>query len=132
MPMKTNPTKRELVIAAAAHAVIKAYNLSRAEVWPQPPWETLDDDLKDSGIIGVRHALANPGVSHREMWEKWKATRMAQGWTYGPTLNRHGKEHPNLVDDYTRLPVEERRKDELFLETVRLINDIIGPQGVPI
>lgn len=125
MPMKTNPTKRELVIAAACHSVNAAYNLSRAEVFPQPKWEALDDDMKDSTILGVREAR-KPGVRPRDMWERWKTTRSLQGWVWGPTLNRSGKEHPNLVDDYDRLPVEERRKDQLFLETVHLMEELLG------
>ena len=125
MPMKTNPTKRELVIAAAAHAVNAAYNLSRAEVFPQPPWHALDDDLKDSSILGVREAM-KPGTQPRDMWLKWKEARKAAGWTWGPTLNRPGKEHPNLIERYDELPVEERRKDLLFIQTVQLMQELIG------
>lgn len=125
MPLKTNPTKRELTIAAACHQVIAAYNLSRAEGWPQPKWETLDDDLKDSGVLGVRHAIANPQARPRDLWANWKANRQAQGWIRGPVKHVPTKEHPNLVDSYDELPVEERRKDELFLETVLLMDSLL-------
>jgi hypothetical protein len=35
------------------------------------------------------------------------------------------REHPNIVDSYDELPVEERRKDELFLETVQLMDELL-------
>lgn len=125
MNLKTAPTKHELLLAMACHQVISAYNLSRAEVYPQTKWDALPDEVKDSSILGVRRALMKE-TKPSDMWETWKAHRKENGWTWGPTKSDPFKEHPNLVDDYSLLPEHERRKDELFIETVRLLQGALA------
>lgn len=51
----------------------------------------------------------------------WAATRLAQGWTYGPERNDAEKKHPRLVP-YDQLPEEEKVYDRnTSLETLRFI-----------
>lgn len=51
----------------------------------------------------------------------WAATRIAQGWTYGPERNDAKKQHPCLVP-YSDLPEEEKEYDRnTSLETLRFI-----------
>ncbi len=40
----------------------------------------------------------------------WAATRIAQGWTYGPTRDDANKRHPCLVP-YSQLPESEKEYD---------------------
>ena len=51
----------------------------------------------------------------------WAATRIAQGWTYGPERNDAEKKHPCLVP-YKDLPEEEKVYDRnTSIETLRFI-----------
>lgn len=43
----------------------------------------------------------------RNVHEVWAATRIAQGWRFGPERNDARKEHPCLIP-YEELPEEER------------------------
>ena len=40
----------------------------------------------------------------------WAATRIAQGWTYGPARDDAAKKHPDLVP-YSQLPDSEKEYD---------------------
>lgn len=53
----------------------------------------------------------------------WAATRIAQGWTYGPVRDDKEKKHPCLVP-YADLPEEEKVYDRnTSIETLRFIID---------
>ena len=53
--------------------------------------------------------------------EIWAATRIEQGWTYGPERNDALKHHPCLVP-YSELPEEEKVYDRnTSIETLKFI-----------
>ena len=53
--------------------------------------------------------------------EVWAATRIAQGWSYGPERNDSEKKHPCLVP-YGELPEEEKIYDRnTSIETLKFI-----------
>lgn len=57
----------------------------------------------------------------RNVHEVWAATRIAQGWRFGPERNDARKEHPCLIP-YEELPEAEREYDRnTAVETIRLI-----------
>ena len=73
---------------------------------------TLPDDL-----IQLAEQLAE------QVHDVWAATRIAQGWTYGPVRNDIEKKHPCLVP-YADLPEEEKIYDRnTSVETLRFIID---------
>ena len=60
----------------------------------------------------------------RNVHEEWAATRIAQGWRFGPERNDARKEHPCLIP-YEELPEEERTYDrQTALETLKLIEHL--------
>ena len=60
----------------------------------------------------------------RNVHEAWAATRIAQGWRFGPERNDARKEHPCLIP-YEELPEEERTYDrQTALETLKLIEHL--------
>jgi ryanodine receptor 2 len=51
----------------------------------------------------------------------WAATRIAQGWSYGPTRDDGNKRHPCLVP-YSQLPESEKEYDRrTAAETLKAI-----------
>ena len=69
-------------------------------------------------LIPLTEALA------RNVHEVWAATRLAQGWRYGPERNDARKEHPCLIP-YDELSEEERTYDrQTALETLKLIQHL--------
>lgn len=57
----------------------------------------------------------------RNVHEVWAATRMAQGWTYGPQRDDAARKHPCLVP-YDELSEDEKTFDRnTSQETIRLI-----------
>ena len=57
----------------------------------------------------------------KNVHEVWAATRIEQGWVYGPERNDARKEHPMLIP-YEELPEEERVYDRnTAQETLRFI-----------
>lgn len=66
-------------------------------------------------LLGLAERMA--GNVH----DVWAATRISQGWTYGPERNDSEKKHPCLVP-YSELPEEEKVYDRnTSLETLRFI-----------
>ncbi len=67
--------------------------------------------------------------------EVWAATRLAQGWSYGPTRDDAAKKHPCLVP-YGKLPESEKEYDrktavEVLKAILTLGYKIAPPSGVP-
>lgn len=57
----------------------------------------------------------------KNVHEVWAATRIAQGWSYGPQRDDAHKTHPCLVP-YEELPEEEKEYDRnTSLSTLKLI-----------
>lgn len=108
--------------ARAAHEVNRAYCLALGDD-SQPPWEQAPDWQRTSAMNGVEGALkgATPEQSH----ESWLAEKAATGWKYGLVKDPEKKEHPCFVP-YTKLPELQRKKDELFVLTVRAVAAALG------
>ena len=77
------------------------------------------DDTKNIVLPEELKKLAEPMAKH--VHEVWAASRMAQGWTYGPERNDARKQHPSLIP-YEELTEEEKDYDRnTSLETLRFI-----------
>ena len=60
-------------------------------------------------------------VMAKNVHEVWAASRMAEGWIYGPRRDDELKTHPGLVP-YEELPESERDYDRnTAIETLKLI-----------
>ena len=80
---------------------------------PQPV-DTSDVKLSDE-LLQLAEFMAE------NVHDVWAATRIAQGWTYGPERNDAEKKHPCLVP-YEQLPEEEKVYDRnTSIETLKLI-----------
>ena len=110
-------TQKLEACARAAHEVNRAYCFALGDT-SQPSWEDAPEWQRSSATNGVRGVLDGNGPeAFHESWLKEKAEA---GWKYGPTKNPEAKEHPCFVP-YAELPLEQSRKDELFVGTVRSV-----------
>lgn len=68
--------------------------------------------------------LALSEVLAKNTHEVWAAGRMAEGWTYGGTLDKEKKKHPCLVP-YEELPESEKEYDRATsLESLKVIRHL--------
>ena len=80
-----------------------------------PDPQKLDDIVLPEELLALTEQIAE------NVHEVWAASRMAQGWTYGPVRDDAKKETPCLVP-YADLPEEEKAYDrDTAMETLKLI-----------
>jgi hypothetical protein len=107
-------------IALVCHEANRAYCRTVGDT-SQLPWNEAPDWQKESAVKGVKFALENPNAAPSDSHESWLAEKRATGWKYGPVKDAEKKEHPCFVP-YEELPVDQRRKDRLFLAVVRALS----------
>lgn len=98
-------------IARVCHEANRAYALSSGETLVWPGWDEAPEAIRESARVGVRHAL--DGATPQQLHESWIASKLADGWVYGPVRDNDAKIHPCLVP-YGELPVGQQKKDALF------------------
>lgn len=104
-------------IAEACHEANRSYCEGLGDD-SQLPWEDAPEWQKESAINGVLHVIANPDALPSDSHESWLAEKLADGWVYGEEKDAELKTHPCILP-YDELPEEQRKKDELFIATVR-------------
>lgn len=85
----------------------------------QKRWEEAEQWQRDSAIKGVMVAL--DGASPKQQHVSWMEDKIKDGWKYGPVKDASKKEHPCLLP-YEDLPLEQQRKDYLYIDVVRSMN----------
>ena len=81
----------------------------------QPNPKQLDNVVLPEDLVALTEQIAE------NVHEVWAASRIAQGWTYGPVRDDAKKETPCLVP-YADLPEEEKAYDrDTAMETLKLI-----------
>lgn len=109
-----NVNKKVQRIAIICHEANRVLQIANGEE-PNPCWENLSNDLKNSTYSGVLAAM--DGKTARDLHYAWVRERYAQGWVYGEKLDREKKIHPNLVP-YEALSTEQKIKDAMFLNII--------------
>ena len=104
-------------IAKACHEANREYCQSIGDD-SQPPWDDAPDWQKASAIAGVQAVISNPSMTPEDSHNSWLMMKAAKGWVYGEVKDPEAKTHPCMVD-YADLPEEHKRKDAIFLRTVR-------------
>lgn len=107
--------------ARAAHEVNNVFNRAIGDAL-SPAWEDLTDAQRSGVIAGARHAL--DGGSPEDSHNLWMASRVAEGWTFGPVKDFAARTSPCLIP-YAELPEMQRRKDALFQATVRAFAEAV-------
>jgi hypothetical protein len=108
-------------VARVCHEANRAYCLSHGDT-SHKPWEETPKEIQDSVISGVRAKRDNPAITPKESHEAWLAYKGREGWVYGEEKNFALLTHP-CFRPYEELPLEDRRKDTLFLAIVRALSE---------
>ena len=106
-------------IAKVCHEANRAYCESIGDN-SQPTWDNAPDWQKKSAVTGVQYHLDNPNSKPEDSHNSWLKEKEADGWKYGTVKNPETKEHPCYVP-YSELPIEQQKKDYLFLGVVRAL-----------
>lgn len=114
-------------IARVCHAANAAYCLIIADIGPSPTWEESPQEHRESIVSGVV-ARMEGGLTPEQMHNRWMASKVASGWTYGQTKSFEAKTHPCLVP-YNKLHVDQRRKDDLFSAIVDALTKELPENG---
>lgn len=104
-------------IAKVCHEANRAYCETLGDA-SQPRWEDAPEWQRLSAIKGVQHAVENPHAPPSASHDSWLEEKRATGWKYGPVKDPERKEHPCFVP-YDELPIEQRRKDAIFVAVAR-------------
>lgn len=103
-------------IARVCHEVNRAYCESTGD-HSQQLWSTAPQWQKDSAILGVKFALANPKAGPDAQHVSWLEQKTQEGWRYGAVKDAIAKTHPCFLP-YDQLPREQQTKDYLFKAVV--------------
>lgn len=81
----------------------------------QPNPKQLDDVVLPEDLVALTEQIAE------NVHEVWAASRVAEGWTYGPARDDVKRQTPCLVP-YAELPEEEKAYDRnTAMQTLKLI-----------
>lgn len=116
------PLSTLFACARAAHEVNRAYCIALDDA-SQPTWDDAPEWQKTSALKGVAGALS--GNTPEQSHEGWLEEKRATGWSYGETKDPEKKQHPCFVP-YSDLPEAQKKKDALFLLTVRAMANALA------
>jgi hypothetical protein len=114
--------KRIEACAQAAHEANRVYCIAIGDM-SQDTWSQAPQWQRDSAREGVKGVIAGNGPEQSH--ESWLKQKKADGWKYGPVKDPDKKEHPCFVR-YAELPPEQKKKDNIFVETVRSVYWALG------
>lgn len=123
--METNETRHIIGvgtegIAKICHEANKAYCEIIGDN-SQPSWEDAPQWQKDSAMNGVMYHRDNPDSTQEDSHKSWMTEKLDAGWKYGEVKDPEAKTHP-CITEYLNLPLEQQRKDALFLSIVRALD----------
>jgi len=106
-------------IAKTCHEVNRVFCKSIGDN-SQVEWKDTPEWLKKSCIMNVKNIIKNPDMTPEWIHETWVAEKVQEGWSYGLVKDVVNKKHPSILP-YSKLPQNEKYKDELFLSIVKSV-----------
>lgn len=85
-----------------------------------PTWDEAPQWQRDTNIAGVKFHISNWNAGPEASHNAWMATKLADGWVWGPVKNPDLKEHPCIVP-FADLPREQQAKDYIFRAIVHAL-----------
>ena len=111
-------------IARQCHEANKQYCEMTGDM-SQKHWHDAEQWQRESAIKGVEYFLSNPLTTPEGQHKAWSEDKIKDGWVYGEVKDAVAKTHPCLIP-YAELPVEQRVKDLLFQNTIRVAMPFLG------
>lgn len=114
-------TKYNQIVAAcaeAAHEMNRIFCNAHGDN-SQPYFKDAPDWQKQSSVNTTINVIN--GASPEKTHEVWLIEKLNAGWKYGPVKDPDKKEHPCIIP-YYQLPPEQKAKDFLFSETVKVMS----------
>lgn len=105
-----------LSIAKVCHEANRAWCAVNGDD-TQRPWDDAEQWQRDSAVLGVKFALANPDAPDSAQHNAWMTDKLAAGWRFGDTKDSAAKTHPCIVP-FEQLPHHQQAKDKLFKAVV--------------
>lgn len=84
---------------------------------------SISEERLESLIDGTHYVLEHPNMTAEDNHKLWMQEKPKQGYSYGKKLSVEDKTHPSLIL-FNDLPDVEKRKDEMDLLMVRLVNEL--------
>ena len=103
-------------IAHVCHEANRALQVTSGEADVSPHFMEAPEWQVQSAYEGVSAAL--DGQTPEQLHESWCATKVRDGWTFGPVKDAVAKTHPCLVA-YADLSEDQRLKDAVFQAIVQ-------------
>lgn len=124
---KDDKPAKIIACARAAHEANRAYCNSLGD-FSQVCWEDAPEHQKVSSVAGVYGVLN--GNTPEQSHVSWLNQKKLTGWKFGPVKDEAKKEHPCFVP-YAELPAAQKRKDDIFVKTVREVATQLGLEVAP-
>lgn len=105
-------------IAERCHETNRVYCEAIGD-FTQVPWSETSEEFKRNSLSGVLYFMEHPESTPEDMHNNWMKDRLADGWKFGDVKDVEKKLHPCLVA-YSELPMLQRVKDALFINTIRM------------
>lgn len=113
-------------IAEVCHEANRAYCATMGD-FSQPAWKDAPEWQRKSAVSGVKFQLPLFGpldscakMSHSH----WMREKVAGGWKWGAVKDPEKKLHPCLMA-FESLPLEQQRKDLLFVFVVQALRRVV-------
>lgn len=89
---------------------------------PDPPWEKLTKRDKETSVWGVEYVLSHSDITPEELFFAWRKHKVENGWSFGEMRDKMNKTHPYIIEEFEKLPEEEKLNYRLFIKTVQILS----------
>jgi len=89
---------------------------------PDPPWEKLSKKERSTSFWGVEFVLTHPDITPEELFFAWRRHKIENGWSFGKLRDNKNMTHPYIIEEFEKLPEEEKLNYRLFIKTVQILS----------
>lgn len=109
-------------IAKVAYEAIRALSQIQGD-YTLKGWDGLTPEARKPVIDRVMFRLEHRRDPISALHDQWQLQQLKAGWKWGTVKNVAAKEDPRIVP-FTTLPIEEQRKEMLFVSIVEAMTSL--------
>lgn len=91
-------------------------------------WAEIPEAVKQSSISMVEWVHLTPEVTGKDVHDRWREMKIADGWTYGSAYNKEAKTSAIIVP-WEKLANFKKPACELIVAMVRALSPLIRAQN---